>query len=224
MKNKIVVVTGAGGRLGQRLVAAYAASGATVAAVDQRAGDISIPTEGTVTSYGADLTSERSVVSCFENIVDAHGSPDLLIHTVGMWGMAPFHETSLDDWRAMMDVNLTSAFLCFREALKHMQSSGGQLIGMASAQGADSGAGQQPAYSASKAGVVRLIEAITEEYADAGITAHAIAPSMILFGEEEPDTDGVPVEEIVDLALYLSQPTHARALNGSVIRAYGTMR
>ena len=107
------------------------------------------------------------------------------IHTVGMWGMAPFHETSLEDWRTMMHVNLTSAFRCFREGVKHMKAHAGQTIGMASAQGADGGAGQQPDYSAAKAGVVRLVGAFTEEYADDEITAHAIAPSMLLFGEEE---------------------------------------
>lgn len=224
MEDRIVVVTGAGGRLGQRLVGAYTDAGATVAGVDQRAEDIPAPAGATVDTYGADLTSERSVTACFAEIADAHGRIDVLIHTVGMWGMAPFHETSLEDWRTMMDVNLTSAFLCFREGVKHMRAHGGQIIGMASAQGADGGAGQQPGYSAAKAGIVRLVEAITEEYADDEITAHAIAPSMLLFGEEEPGTAGVAAEHIVDLALYLSDPARGQALNGSVLRAYGTMQ
>lgn len=223
MEDRIVVITGAGGRLGQRLMAAYTAAGATVAGVDQRAVDIPVPAGASVDTYGADLTSAEDAAACFAAIADVHGRIDVLVHTVGMWGMAPFHETSLADWRRMMDVNLTSAFLCFRESVKHMKVQGGQIIGMASAQGADRGAGQQPGYSAAKAGIVRLVEALAQEYADEKITAHAIAPSMLLFGEEEPGTAGVDAARVVELALYLSTPAHGQALNGSVIRAYGTL-
>ena len=141
MEDRIVVVTGAPGRLGERLVAAYTDAGATVAGVDQRAADIPVPVGATVDTYGA-----------------------------------------------------------------------------------DGGAGQQPGYSAAKEGGVRLVESLTEEYADDEITAHAIAPSMLLFGEEEPGTAGVAAEHIVDLALYPSNPVHGQALNGGVIRAYGTMQ
>jgi NAD(P)-dependent dehydrogenase (short-subunit alcohol dehydrogenase family) len=88
--------------------------------------------------------------------------------------------------------------------------------------GADKGRAEQAGYSAGKAGVVRLVEAIAEEYNGTGLTAHAIAPSAIVF-DENSDDKGVPVGDLVDLALYLCTPA-AASLNGATLRAYGTLR
>ncbi len=215
------MVTGAAGRLGRLLVEAYVNRGATVAGVDREGTAIPLP-DG-AHAFHADLTDKDEVAACFSKIADDVGPIDGLVHAVGMWSMAPLHKTSLSDWRQMLDINLTSAFLCFREAIKQMRGSGGQVIGFASGQGADGGAAQQPAYSASKAGIIRLVESITAEYEDGDIRAHAIAPSMLLFGDEE-DAEGVPAERIVDLACYLTDPAVSRATNGAVIRAYGSLR
>lgn len=99
----------------------------------------------------------------------------------------------------------------------------GQLVGIASGQGADRGVAQQAAYSASKAGVVRLVESVAAEYRDAGITAAAVAPSLILFGDEDPEARGVDVEEVAQLCVTLCGPA-GTVHNGSVLRAYGSMR
>ena len=100
---------------------------------------------------------------------------------------------------------------------------GGHLVGVASGQGVDRGVAEQAAYSASKAGVLRLVEAVAAEHRDAEITATAVAPSLILFGDEDPEARGVDVAEVAGLCVTLCGPA-GTIHNGSVMRAYGSMR
>ena len=213
----VVVVTGAAGRLGGRMMQGFAGEGATVAALVRDPSRLSGSAAGQV--FKADVTNEDEVVAGFQQIGETFGAIDALVHTVGAWAGSPFLDTSLGDWEKIVRVNLTSTFLCFREAARLMQGRGGRLIGIASGQGADRGRARQGGYSASKAGLIRLVEAVAEEFDGAGITAHAIAPSTILY-DEPADQKGVAVSDLVDLALYLCGPAGA-SLNGDTLRAYG---
>ena len=220
LTGKTIVLTGAFGRLGRILTRRLIADGATVAGLDARTADPVVNSDR-LHLFKADLTDEASVNEAFDAVRDAVGPADGLIHTVGMWSGQPFAETSLDDWETMLQVNLTSAFLCFRAAVRQMEASGsnaGRLVGIASKQGADRGVAEQAAYSASKAGVVRLVEAVAAEYAEAGITAAAVAPSTILF---DGSGDGVSAEQVAAVCAYLCTDEGA-AHNGSVVRTFGS--
>ena len=220
LSGKTIILTGAFGRLGRILTRRILDDGATVVGLDANAGDPGADSDR-LRLFEADLTTEEGVAGAFEQIAQEVGAVDGLIHTVGMWDGQPFAETSLDDWETMLRVNLTSTFLCFRAAVRQMQAnrrgSGGRLVGIVSRQGADGGVAEQAAYSASKAGVVRLVEAVAAEYAGTGVTAAAIAPSTILFGG---DGKGVPAEQVAALGAYLCSDEGA-AHNGTVLRAYG---
>lgn len=220
LRDQVAVVTGAAGRLGQRLVHALADHGARVVAVT-RTPEEAAGLDRTVLAsvQTADLSQEAAVEALFSTIADRVGSPRFLFHTAGGWAGGPFLQTSLAEWHAQVEANLTSTFLCFREAARHMQADGGRLVAFASAQGADRGRAEQAAYSAAKGGVVRLVEAVAEELAGTGVTAHAIAPSTILY-DDASDAAGVPADHIVDVCLHLTAPA-AGSLNGAVIRAYG---
>ncbi len=225
LEGQLVVVTGAAGRLGRHIAAHLADSGATLAALDLNDEALrSLP--GDAHPFVADATSEDGVQAAFEEIEAELGVPDALVHTVGAWGGSPLAETPLKDWERLVRLNLTSAFLCFRAAVRLMQkrpeNAPARLIGIASGQGADRGAAEQGAYSASKAGVVRLVEAVAAEYAGTGLTAHAIAPSTILFDGVEAE-EGVRPERIAALCAYLLSPA-GDALSGATLRAYGTAR
>lgn len=212
-----IILTGALGRLGRVLTRTLLESGATVAGIDARPADPDVGADR-LHPFEADLADEDAVADVFDQVVDEVGAPDALVHTVGMWSGKPFTDTSLDDWETVLRINLTSAFLCFREAVRHMES-GGRLVGVASKQGADGGVAEQAAYSASKAGVVRLVETVADEYGGR-ITAAAVAPSAILF---DGDGKGIPAERIAVLCAYLCTDAGA-AHNGAVLRAYGSMR
>ncbi len=220
LSNKVVVITGAAGRLGRRIVTRFAEEGATIAAVvlnDEDARSIPFPEHAEGWAFPADVTDEQLVTACFDQMGQQFTSIDALIHTVGGWEAKPFLETSAEDLDRMLRLNLTSAFLCFREAARLMAGRGGQLIGIASAQGADRGAAEQVGYSVAKAGVVRLVESVSAELEGSGITAHAIAPSTIL---HDGVGEGVSADDIVEICLSLVTRTGA-ALNGATIRAYG---
>jgi 3-oxoacyl-[acyl-carrier protein] reductase len=221
LNGKVVVVTGAAGRLGRQVVRRFAGQGATIAAVvrgEEQAHDIPFPPDAEGWAFPADVTDERMVAACFDQIGGQFGRIDVLIQAVGSWETRPLLETSLDDWQKMLRLNLDATFLCFREAARFM-SGGGRLIAFASGQGADRGRAGQGGYAAAKAGVIRLVEAAAEELADRDISAHAVAPSTIVF-DDESDQSGVHVDDVVDLCLYLCTPP-ARALSGQAMRLYG---
>lgn len=221
-----VIITGAAGRLGRHVVEHFAEAEMAIAAVvlnDEEARRVELPDDGVSRTFVADTTDEEDVATVFDRIASHFDQVDALVHTVGGWDACPLLQTRLEDFDRLVRLNLHSAFLCFREAARHMQRTGGRLIAMASGQGADAGVAEQIAYSAAKAGVVRLVEAVADEYNGTGLTAHAIAPSLILFGEPDEGSDGVPATQIADLCTYLCTDA-GDALNGAVLRTYGSLR
>lgn len=214
-----MVVTGAAGRLGRVVARHLSDAGARVVGLDRQ------PHEVGDHAVVADVTDPESVADAFTEAATAVGEPNGVVHTVGMWAGSPFAETDLADWRTVLDVNLTSTFVVFQTAVRRMLGSegGGRLVALASGQGADKGVAEQAAYSASKAGVVRLVESVAAEYRAHEIAAAAVAPSMILFGDEEPGARGVEVEEVARLCVTLCGPA-GNVHSGSVLRAYGSMR
>ena len=220
LNEKKVLITGSTGRLGQQIVQAFAGTGASLVTIDRSIKlDLVERNEHILLATRGDVTDESSVTEVFNHIIAEAGIPDVVIHTVGGWDGRPFIETSLEAWRSMLALNLTSAFLIFREALRHMKTQPGALIGITSGQGADKGVAQQAAYSATKGGLTRLIESIAAEYEGTGITAHAIAPSTILY-EPPYDQPGVSGGDIGALCVYLASDA-GRSLNGATLRAYG---
>lgn len=220
LSKKVIVVTGASGRLGRRIVQQFAEEGASMAAVvrtEEEARALPFPDSGEGWAFPIDLTDEKLVRAGFEQIRRHFDRIDAVIHTVGGWEARPLAETSAEEWKRILDVNLTSTFLCFREAVRVMDGPG-RLIAFSSRQGADAGAAQQGGYSAAKAGVMRLVESISAEYRDRGITAHAVAPSSILYDE---GAEGVDVDELIEVCRSIIGKT-GPALSGATIRAYGT--
>lgn len=219
LTGKIVVVTGASGTLGQALLDTFAPTRATLAAIvptEAEAQKIRVPQGADLWAFPADVTDEAAVRDTFDGISDQFGGVDVLLHAVGSWQASPLLDTAFDDWRRMLDLNLTSAFLCFREAARRMTGRTGRLIAFASRQGADRAPAEQAAYAASKAGLIRLVESTAAEF-QGHITAHAIAPSMLAPDGSE---NGVSSSTIATLCLRLCTEA-GDALNGATLRAYG---
>ncbi len=213
----LAVVTGACGRLGTVLVDAFLTAGYRVIGLDRIVSEaISVP----VLPFSAH--DEQSVEDAFRRVWTEYGVPAVVVHAIGTWAMKPFAETALSDWNRVMEINLTSTFLVFREAVRLMQGadepSSGRLIGITSKQGSLRGVAEQAAYSASKAGVQRLVESLSAEMSGTGITVHAVAPSMILF--DGGDGQGVAAEDIAAHCLHLATEAGA-SLNGTTLLAFG---
>ncbi|MCY4000775.1 MAG: SDR family NAD(P)-dependent oxidoreductase [Bacteroidetes bacterium] len=208
LQDKVVVVTGAGGRLGQRMVQQFGEVGAQV---------VSVGNEGTEDMV-LDLSNERQVVDAFQKIYHEHQRMDVLVHAVGMWNEWPLLETKLEDWERMMGVNLTTAFLCFREAVRHMEKSGGTIIGIGARSGLEAAVAKGGAYAASKAGFFRLVEAVAAEHPQ--VKTYAIAPSVIQY--RDSSGPGVHADDLVKMAIQLCSAP-ASALSGTPLHAYGTL-
>ncbi len=206
MQDKVVVVTGAGGRLGRRLVARFTEVGAHVVAIGN---------EGTEDII-LDLASEDEVVDAFERIQREHKGMDVLVHAVGTWNEWPLLDTKLEDWERMMQINLTTSFLCFREAARHMVKDGGTIIGICARSGLEAAVARGGAYAASKAGLLRLVEAVAAEHPT--LNTYALAPSVILY--KDTSGPGVYADDLVQLAIQLCSGP-AGALRGTALQAYG---
>lgn len=160
MTARLVVVTGGSRGIGAAIARRFTAAGDTVLAVGRA---------------GCDVTDERSVASFF----DAAGEVDVLVNNAGTASSAPLRRTCLDDWRRVLDVNATGAFLCTRAVLPGMlRRDRGRIVTVASTAGL-AGARYTAAYTASKHAAVGLMRAVAAEVAGTGVTANAVCPTFV---------------------------------------------
>ena len=138
------------------------------------------PYDDQLVFLAADVTDPESVDSAVDEAVAQMGGIDALVHLIGSWkGGEEVHEHSLETWNRMFEINLTSSFLCCRAALPWMRKSEWGRIVLVSARTARFDRTGQAAYAIAKAGVGLLAEVISEENHLFGVTANAIAPSIL---------------------------------------------
>ena len=171
---RTAVVTGGGKGIGRAVVARLAAGGDRVIAVGRDRGAL----EETAARTGAetaecDVTDESAVEALFERI----GALDVLVINAGAASSAPLAKTSLQDWRALYEVNATAAFLCTRAALPRLNEHG-RIVTVASVTGR-AGARYTSAYTASKHAAVGLTRATAAELAGTTKTANAVCPGYV---------------------------------------------
>jgi NAD(P)-dependent dehydrogenase (short-subunit alcohol dehydrogenase family) len=161
------IVTGAARGIGKAVADAFVEAGATVVRLDVR-------TSGDVRS--CDVSDETSVARAFEDAA-ASGPIDDVIHVAAIAAIAALSEMSAAEFRRVIDVNLTGAFLVSREATRKLRR-GGSLILFASQYGLK-GWPLWGAYCASKAGVLRLADSLVGELAPKGIRVNTISPGTV---------------------------------------------
>jgi glucose 1-dehydrogenase len=194
LEGQRAVVTGANSGIGEAVARGLAEAGASVAvnyvAGDDRAQavvDDIVRGGGKAIAVRADVSKESEVQAMFARTVEAFGSVDILVNNAGLQRDAPLHEMSLDDWRFVIDVNLTGQFLCAREAVREFRRRGivpelsvaaGKIICMSSVHDVIPWAGHAN-YAASKGGVSMLMKTMAQELAMHKIRVNAISPGAI---------------------------------------------
>lgn len=225
LSGRVALVTGAAGAIGTAIVKTLGAQGAHVVATDLKA-----PTIECALPLALDVTDEASVAAAFSRVEQTLGTAQIVVLNAGIFVIEDFDATSLESWQRTLDVNLTGAFLCARRALPGMRVTGwGRLIGIGSSAGKTGGAKSMAAYAASKAGIMAMVKSIASEYASAGVTANALAPSLIDTPMMSGITDlvsRIPVgrlgrpEDVADLVAFLASE-HASYITGEVVDVNG---
>ena len=183
LERRTAVVTGAGSGIGLATVRRFADEGANVVAVDidVEAGDKAADEVGGI-FVQADVSVQADVVRAFAVAHETYGSVDIAFNNAGI--SPPEDEsiqsTGLDAWRRVQEVNLTSVYLCCREAIGYMRPQGkGSIINTASFVALMGSATSQISYTASKGGVLALSRELGVQFAREGIRVNALCPGPV---------------------------------------------
>ncbi|WEK46016.1 MAG: SDR family oxidoreductase [Candidatus Andeanibacterium colombiense] len=185
LKGRVAVVTGASSGIGEACALGYAEAGAKVVMAARRADRLEAlvakieAAGGEAIGVVTDVTSEDAVANLFRQAVDRFGTVDILINNAGVAQSIPIEESTLEQWNTVLTTNLTSAFLCSREAFRIMKPQGhGRIVNIGSISArvprADS-----PAYTASKYGLDGLTHALAVDGRDFNIAVSLFNPGIV---------------------------------------------
>ncbi len=185
LKGKVAIVTGGNGGIGLGMARGLAKAGARVviAARNKEKSGAAVR-ELQALGVGAlaisvDVTQEKSVETMVSETVRQCGGLDILVNNAGINIRKPAQDLSLEEWRQVLDTNLTSAFLCSRSAYPHMKRAGaGKIINIGSMLSIF-GAAFAPAYGASKGGIVQLTKSLATGWARDNIQVNAVLPGWV---------------------------------------------
>jgi NAD(P)-dependent dehydrogenase (short-subunit alcohol dehydrogenase family) len=228
-EDKVALVTGAAQGIGRQICLTLVEQGCTVVGADVSP----IVVDG-VRAVKLDVSDERAVDTEITRIERDIGAIDLLVLNAGVLSKASLEATTTDEWERQLRVNLTGPFLLSRRVVPGMARRGfGRVVLLGSSAGV-TGAGAAPpplpGYAASKAGAMALIKSIAGEYAASGVTANALAPTLIdtgMLGTLDADyRSAIPVgrygtpAEVAALVVFLCS-AHAGYITGEIVDING---
>jgi 3-oxoacyl-[acyl-carrier protein] reductase len=241
LSSKTALVTGSGRGIGKEIAVKLANAGADVAISDidletakAAAAEIASSTGRKTIAVAADVSKADEVERMFKETLESFGKLDILINNAGITRDGLLLRMKEEDWDLVLDINLKSAFLCCREAVRPMMKArSGKIINIASVVGLMGNAGQAN-YSASKAGMIGLTKTLAREFASRSINVNAIAPGFIKTAMTDKLTDaekeklaaGIPMaklgdpEDVANAALFLGSSL-SDYITGQVITVDG---
>lgn len=238
-ENKVVMVTGGAAGIGRVTAECFAEEGAKVAICDvnPEAGQSAAKALGPEASFEkVDVSDSASVLNWVKSVSDRYGQIDVLVNNAGITRDGLIVRMKEDDWDAVINVNLKSAFICIKAVSKiMMKQRSGRIINLASVVGVIGNPGQAN-YVASKAGLIGLTKTVAKEIASRGITVNAVAPGFIetdmtavlsddvkeaMLSQIPLRKAGTP-KDVADAILFLASDS-AAYITGQVIHVSGGM-
>jgi len=230
---RVVIVTGAAGNLGMVLARAFHKNGANLALVDHKAERLAqvyhdlAGSPSVLLGPATDLASPDAVSLLVQTVLERFQHIDVLANTAGGYRAGePLHETPLEAWDSVMNLNARSVFLVCRAVIPPMlRQQYGKIINIGS-RNSLKGTANSALYDASKTVVLRLTESMSAELQHHGINVNCILPGTMDTPQNRaanPDADysrWVRPEEIAELALFLASDASA-PIHGAAIPAFG---
>lgn len=185
LAGKVAVITGGATGMGRSTALAFAQQGAKVSIFDiqekegEKTAQMIRDAGGEAVFIKADVTKADQIDRAFDAAVGAFGPYNILFNHAGTIIVKPLHETTEEEYDRLMDINVKSAFLVCRRAVRDMSATGGGSIVITSSIAAELGYALESVYCMSKAAVLQLSRTISTEYRDKGIRCNAVCPGFV---------------------------------------------
>ncbi|TCO56845.1 SDR family NAD(P)-dependent oxidoreductase [Actinocrispum wychmicini] len=178
----VAVITGAAQGIGRSVAAMLTSRGYAVVAVD-----LQEVTDPVALSVVADVSSPADVTALAQQVRDRFGRVDVLVNNAGVSLLRPAESTSVDQWRRVLEVNLTGPFLLSQEFGRDMLTAGtGAIVNIASIAGLQ-GIADRAAYNTSKHGLIGLTRTLAAEWGGRGVRVNAVCPGWVKTEMDEAD-------------------------------------
>ena len=244
LTGQVAAITGGAQGIGLEVATALGENGAKILLLDldepKLAASVNALNQAGIDASGhrIDVTDPSACTALANELVAAHGKVDILVNNAGIARITPALETSDEEWRLIMDVNLNGVFWCARAFGRHMSAAGhGAVVNLGSMSGLIVNRPQSAAaYIASKGAVHMLTKALACEWAESGVRVNAVAPGyiateMTLAMRAQPELfdtwiDMTPMKrcgepsEVAKAILYLASPA-ASYVTGSILSVDG---
>ena len=244
LRGRTALVTGSSRGLGNAMARGLAEAGAAIVLNGADPGRLSTAAAAfrdaghTVHEACFDVTDEAAVIAAFERLDSAGIAVDILVNNAGIQLRRPMVDLATEDWRRVLEINLTSAFVIGREAARRMIPRGrGKIVNIGSLT-SDAARATVAPYTVAKGGIKMLTRAMTAEWAEHGIQANAIGPGYMLTDMNQALVDnpafdawvkgrtpsrrwGRP-EELIGAAVFLASAA-SDYVNGQIIHVDGGM-